>query len=523
MSVKQKDEQYTFCFSRSGYIDGIKIPYIIDTFKSDYNGENYININGDKFEKKIYYPDFLNKGQVIEGEKTIIIFNGIELIQRPSKFVDLVMSIKKKYGFKKLLYLQGVSDPYIIPVLVYLGIDIFDDIYIRRESAQKIKYDFLGKSRVDYDPLNENINFVSRILKILHDSIKDNTLRDVVEKISISGKAMEILRITDLKYGEEYGNVFPARTPYIRANSIESLNRPDIELYRNIIKEYKKPEGRNIAIFLPCSARKPYSESKTHMAILSAIGQYRKYLHELIVTSPVGLVPRELEYGYPARNYDIPVIGIWYEDEKVMMKELIKKYLMNNAYDKVIAYIPEDLSFILDVLPDNSTVIEGRVTSPENLEILRKELASLDTRNSSSGNQISDYKALLRFQFGSWIDKYISGIKVVTNFHQKMVIRGNKLLFVFNEKIGRFSITPESAVFFLENNKFNVKIDDFQPTSNIYSVGVNGASPEIKPYDEVIITHNGELRGTGTAMMSSRSMIDLDNGIAVKVRKGVKN
>ncbi|WP_175266547.1 DUF5591 domain-containing protein [Acidiplasma cupricumulans] len=47
-------------------------------------------------------------------------------------------------------------------------------------------------------------------------------------------------------------------------------------------------------------------------------------MHELIVTSPVGLVPRELENSYPARFYDIPVIGLWYEDEKLMMKNLLK-------------------------------------------------------------------------------------------------------------------------------------------------------------------------------------------------------
>ena len=49
------------------------------------------------------------------------------------------------------------------------------------------------------------------------------------------------------------------------------------------------------------------------MKIINEISNYRSSLHELIVTSPVGLVPRELENSYPASSYDIPVIGIWYE------------------------------------------------------------------------------------------------------------------------------------------------------------------------------------------------------------------
>ncbi|MEM0139447.1 MAG: DUF5591 domain-containing protein [Ferroplasma sp.] len=523
MPVKIKDMQYTFCFSRSGYVDNLKIPALINTFSGDYYNSNYIEVMGEKFEKNIYYPTFLNGEKIVEGNKIIIIFNGMELIQRPAKLVDFVVGLRLKYGFKKLFYLQGVSDPYIIPVLVYLGIDLFDDIYIRKESADGIKYNFLGKSKTGDDPLIDNIGFVSAILNSLYDSIKNGTLRDVVEKISISGKALEILRIIDLKYNKEYGKVFPSRTPYIQANSIEALDRPDIALYRNKIEIYKKPAGRNIALLLPCSAKKPYSQSKSHMKILSEILQYRKYLHELIVTSPVGLVPRELEYGYPARYYDIPVIGVWYEDEKTMMKNLISRYLNNNDYSHVIAYIPEDLSFIEEVLPPSSTIIEGRVTAPENLAKLREALASIIQKDSQKGNNIDDYRALLRFQFGEWINKYLDNMNLINNFHQNMLVRKNKLLFIFNEKTGRFSITPESAKFFLENNKFNVGIDNFMPTSNVYAIGVQNATDDIRPYDEVIMTYNNELRGTGTAMMSYKAMVDLDAGVAIKVRKGIKD
>ncbi len=110
----------------------------------------------------------------------------------------------------------------------------------------------------------------------------------------------------------------------------------------------------------------------------------------------------------------------------------------------------------------------------------------------------------------------------MNNFHQDMLVRNGKILFVYNDKIGRFSITPESGKFFLEDNKFNVKIDDFIPTSNVYAVGVNKATDDIKQFDEVIMTYNNELRGTGTAMMSYNAMKDLENGIAVKVRKGIQ-
>jgi archaeosine synthase len=524
MPEKIKDKQYIMGFAWAGYINGKKFPALINTFSDDYiNKENSIEILGENFPKKIYYPSFLNSEKIIEGKELIIIYNGIELIQRPAKLVAFIMEIRKKYGFKKLIYLQGISDPYLMPVLAYLGINIFDDIYIREESRKGVKYNVAGKTIVDGNPLEENIKFAESILDSIFISIKNNTLREIVEKIAISGKALEILRIADTAYYDDFSSVFPSRTPYIQANSIESLNRPDIVYYRHKIGEYKKPEHRNIALFLPCSAKKPYSDSKTHKKILAAIWQYRRYLHELIITSPVGLVPRELENGYPARFYDIPVIGTWYEDEKTMMKNLVAEYMKNNKYTDVILYVPEDLDFIREALPPDSKVIEGRVTDDNNLNLLVSALKSTVTPETEYAKKLDDYLALLRFQFGEWIMPELENIKLINSFHQDMIVRGNKILFVYNESIGRFSITPESGKFFMKHNKFNVSIDDFQPTSTVYAMGINDATPDIKAFDEVIMTYNNELRGTGTALMPYKPMIDLEMGAAIKVRAGAKN
>ncbi len=519
MSKTIDDIYYTMGFSTCGYYKNIKFPFIIDTFSNYYkNDDKTIDIIGNKFGKNIYYPSFLDGEKVIENDDMLIIFNGIELIQRPKKLVDFLVRLRNKYGFKKLFYLQGVSDPYIIPVLVYLGINIFDDLYIQRESQEKIKYNVAGKSHVDYNPLRENMEFADGIIGSLFDAIRDNTLRDVVEKIAVSSRALELLRIADTGYYKDFAGLFPSRTPYILANSMESLNRPDLIRYRNTIIDYRKPEKRDIALILPCSAKKPYSLSKTHMKIINEISNYRRYLHELIVTSPVGLVPRELENSYPAGVYDIPVIGIWYDDEKNMMNELLRDYLKNNHYDKIIAYIPDDLEFIKDVLPEDTVFIMGRVTDNDNLNLLKSTLKSVINGNSSYGNRLYDYRAVLSFQFGKWVEKYLNDIRIVNNFHQDMVLKDKKILFVYNDKLGKFTITKESAKFFLENNKFNVAIDDFKPTSNVYSVGVRDATDDIKPFDEVILTYSNEIRGVGTAMMPYRAMIDLNKGIAVKVR-----
>ena len=50
------------------------------------------------------------------------------------------------------------------------------------------------------------------------------------------------------------------------------------------------PPRCDVAVLLPCSARKPYSLSQSHRRFQMAVGDRA---HELIVTSPLGLVPRD--------------------------------------------------------------------------------------------------------------------------------------------------------------------------------------------------------------------------------------
>ena len=58
------------------------------------------------------------------------------------------------------------------------------------------------------------------------------------------------------------------------------------------------PTRTDTVVLLPCSARKPYSLSRSHALFAGAV---RDRAHELIVTSPLGIVPRELEPLLPGR------------------------------------------------------------------------------------------------------------------------------------------------------------------------------------------------------------------------------
>ncbi|PYB67988.1 queuine tRNA-ribosyltransferase [Thermoplasma sp. Kam2015] len=508
------EDQAIFGYSRYGKIGDVVFPAVLRTASDINYDEKYIEILGERIPRQILYPAKI-KQELLETENLIIIPNGMELVRKPKDLVRLIMDIHSKYGFSKLIFISGLSDPFSIPALVYLGVSFFDDSVLEMQGKMGYRFTPFGIDRTDHDVSAENNVFISEIIQDIRSSIADGTLREIVEKTVVSSKAAEIVRIADYSYYQEFESVFPARTPYIKANTIEDLYRPDLIRYRNYISNsYMKPD-LDVALILPCSAKKPYSYSRSHQKVIGAIGDLRKYIHEIIVTSPLGIVPRELEETYPPRFYDIPVIGLWYEDEKVMMKRMMRSYMDRNRYRKVIAFIPDDLEFITEAIPYPYEVIEFKSANLSKLnDILKREANS----GKSVNQKIVKYNSILKYQFGDWLMPLISGYTIRRNYNQDMLVKDGKILFVYNEKMGKFTINKASADMFLNNGKFLVEIDDFKPTSNVYAMGVVDATEDIRQEDEVVLVHNGEIRGVGIAKMPARAMIELKKGVAVKVR-----
>jgi predicted RNA-binding protein len=79
---------------------------------------------------------------------------------------------------------------------------------------------------------------------------------------------------------------------------------PEFEAsYRFIIDEYEV-SPRDIAIFLPCSVRKPYSTSPSHQLIRMIISQVLDpSQYHIVIFGTCGIVPSELEEMYPFAHY----------------------------------------------------------------------------------------------------------------------------------------------------------------------------------------------------------------------------
>ena len=473
---------------------------------------------------------------VDESAEVVVVPNAYELRKDPRRIVDTVVRLREACGFGRLLCMLGIGEPSTVALLAYMGVDVFDDSLPRAAGLEHVM--LMPEAEVymaEGDVAGANIGNMEAELGKVRMFVKADRLRELADQRSFSSPSnVALLRLYDQNayaYAEETCSTVGCR---FSCNSTQALRRPDLKRYRDRMRDYRKPEHKRILLLLPCSAKKPYHISKTHRAFASAIhtAQHDTLVHEVIVTSPLGMVPRELDACYPANSYDIPVTGEWKCEERAMIRQMVGD-LIAQGYDKVICHLGEDYELV-EGLADMECTVVGDPTSPKSLENLDKAL-----RAAAKGMETVDYlvdrnnlaRGLLEFQFGREIADLLMDENTYTigKFPYWKFIREDPedrkrktQIGMMTPERGMVSLTLEGAEILAAAGYATVEIMDFELKGNLFAVGVQKADPRIRIGDEAVIVCDGEVRGVGVAEMCGREMTDLRRGIAVKVRHKVK-
>ena len=473
---------------------------------------------------------------VDESAEVVVVPNAYELRKDPRRIVDTVVRLREACGFGRLLCMLGIGEPSTVALLAYMGVDVFDDSLPRAAGLEHVM--LMPEAEVymaEGDVAGANIGNMEAELGKVRMFVKADRLRELADQRSFSSPSnVALLRLYDQNayaYAEETCSTVGCR---FSCNSTQALRRPDLKRYRDRMRDYRKPEHKRILLLLPCSAKKPYHISKTHRAFASAIhtAQHDTLVHEVIVTSPLGMVPRELDACYPANSYDIPVTGEWKCEERAMIRQMVGD-LIAQGYDKVICHLGEDYELV-EGLADMECTVVGDPTSPKSLENLDKAL-----RAAAKGMETVDYlvdrnnlaRGLLEFQFGREIADLLmdENTYAIGKFPYWKFIREDPedrkrktQIGMMTPERGMVSLTLEGAEILAAAGYATVEIMDFELKGNLFAVGVQKADPRIRIGDEAVIVCDGEVRGVGVAEMCGREMTDLKRGIAVKVRHKVK-
>ncbi len=468
--------------------------------------------------------------------------NIAESLLDSEKFVEAIARIKLGEDLLRPAYCSAIGTPQRLAFLAYCGMDIFDSIPLIM-SAENGWY-LTSSGALVYDKLQElpcscpacstgrkgreellqhNYHAARDELKLVRHSILEGSLRELVEaRVRSEPWLVQNLRLMDLKHYELLEHHTPVTGPRFHAGSKESLTRPDVVRWRRRLEQrYVRPRSAKILLLIPCSAKKPYSLSQSHMRFRDAIWRSGKgsLVHEVIVTSPLGLVPRELEMFYPAKDYDIPVTGHWDRDERKMAEEIVSWLVRTQGYDLVISHLGDEREPVNSVLSEFVDTSLGNPGSREALDRLTKTLKAFAAEPVAEKiRSLDDMRSLCRFQFGPAGERLCEGARIAGRRPSLKIMRDGIQLGMVTGERGMISLTLDGAAELVGEGAYCVEIEDFIPRGNLFVVGIEKASPEIRIGDDVAVAHRGDVRAVGVAKMSPAEMGLAERGEAVHIR-----
>lgn len=478
----------------------------------------------------------VHPGQEVEpNDEEVQIYvmgNAIEMTRHPKEFVDEIVRLRRAIGYGSMIYVPGIANPSNLAFLCYCGGDIFDTTRIIWESRSGHLLTPEGR----WPPRAEDRGSFTEILKKNYASLQNEldktvhhigtgTLREFVEKRAVHDPwLIAALRHLDLAHYDHQELHFSVSGPDFQANTKESLHRPDVIRYRKRIKErYKRPKSAKILLLLPCSAKKPYSMSRSHSLFRKAIKESgaQHLVHEVMITSPLGIVPGELELFHPAQNYDIPVTGHWSKDEISIVQEDLLDFLGKNAYEHVVAHLGSERDFVCDILDDHYSTSDGNPTSAKNLSGLTEALSSFTDKNSKvpRGQRLLEgMTSRCVYQFGNGGEVLMESAEIKGRYPSLKIFSDGVQLGMLVQERGMISLTLDGAERISQKDLYCVQIDDFQPEGNLFAVGVEEADEELRIGDDAVIRYEKDVRAVGSAVMNWKEMTESHRGEAVRIR-----
>ncbi|MCS7104534.1 MAG: hypothetical protein NZ954_03090 [Thermofilaceae archaeon] len=154
----------------------------------------------------------------------------------------------------------------------------------------------------------------------------------------------------------------------------------------------------------------------------------------------------------------------------------------------------------------------------------------------ASDDEVKALKILLAYQFGKGADATLNGeVKIrrsSSTGRVREVYLGDSLIGTVRATDGFFVPTLRGAELLVKNVPFpnfrvvvQEEVKDFVAKGrSVFCKHVVYADPEIRPGEEVfIVDKEGGLVAMGRAVVSGSTMNSKKTGVAVKVRKGIKN
>ncbi|MFX0206795.1 MAG: DUF5591 domain-containing protein, partial [Candidatus Hodarchaeota archaeon] len=457
------------------------------------------------------------------------------LLTHPSLLIKYLTLVKSWISPNLMLYAPAIPSSYI-SILVYLGIDLFDLLFLE---LSKTNTERQNSSVLEQETTSTTF---SQVLQLTRRALSTTKLRDLSRVFANSYPYLKaLLRISDSQLPLEEGT--PLYTPTLYCTDETDFTRPEITRFRNRIKtRYIPPPGISGVIFLPCSAKKPYSQSKSHNVFRKIIQQNlkgkRHSIEEIILTSPLGVVPRNLEYSFPAAHYDIPVTGEWSQIERQHLTQDLTDLLSKlQTSIPLVGYVKgverEILENVCKQQNQSILFLNQNLESLTSKEALREFSILLKERFQNVPNsprnppQLSFLRTVADFQFGEGTGSILFPDNVRVHGRKERGLRvkldGDHLL-TFRPETGYLTLSLTAGKLLMHHSHNLVTFDGQKIIgSTIFTKAIIKADSEIRPNEEVVVVNKeGELIAVGVSRLSGDLLVKMKHGKGINIRQKVK-
>ena len=441
------------------------------------------------------------------------------------RYIEYLEKLYAKIRPDAARYAPASALPSNVASLIYCGFDLFDYTAVDLCTIQGKFCTTEGEFEADYmekgicgcegcragDLKLHNRLALEREIANARLWIERGQIREYMEmRCRMQPEQVEILRRLDRT--DAFDGLYPAvRSSRFRANAGESMFRREIALFEERLVSRYVPPRSDICVLLPCASRKPYSLSRSHQMFMRVVDSRA---HEVIVTSPLGVVPRELELVYPAGHYDVPVTGYWDLEEQELLTGFLTAYLKKHKYDRILCHLEGGAKAVALAAAERAGVTL-EITCNDDRPLSQESLRALNAALEGSRKVKNDFiHGTMLFQFGEDVDT--KGLVVKGRYPQVKALLKKTQLFTTDPTTGFIRPTHEG---WTRIKGYRVKISEgFIPQGDVLAPGVADCDPRIREGDEVLVEGDGYL-ATGKAAMGAQEMLSSKRGVAVKVRK----
>ena len=488
-------------------------------------------------------------GPTDQGTDAYLVSDAQSIVGHGAALVDAVVAVRETVPADSALVLSGVATPRNVALLVYAGVDAVDETravvegtrgrYLTTDgdrtldeleelpcacpACRRPREEFTREHCADH-----NRNALAAELARVRQRIREGRLRDYLE-----GQARHDQWLTAaMRELDDQWTYLEERTPILRGAEItaateDTLRRVEIQRFADRVTSRYRNRFANPLVLVPCSARKPYSESQSHRQFHDAI-QWRA--HTVSMTSPIGVVPQELETTYPAQHYDTVVTGRWSDDETSFVTRVLRRYLERNEYSRIVAHVPEEgyreivdrATTELGLADDVTYTVPpgGHPTDDKSLANLSGALEG-ELTYSKREREHNTVRAIADYLLGDGAgDDLFADVRTTSRYPKIQVRDGDSTqLATMVPEYGTLSFTLEGARRWVASDAptRRVEIDDFVPHGSVLAPGVVDADEEIRVGDEVVVEGPSAF-GVGRAEMFGREMVESTRGIACEIR-----